>query len=394
MTTITLTGTYASGHEVPANATYVTITDTGYIGGAGLWVPGVNRYSISNAGRIDAGFKGSTGLSLTGGGYVSNGVIANTSALIEGYANGLILGSFHSGGAGTVVNYGTIANETPTAGGGGEGLGYGALLYGGGAITNGGVNETAALIKGGEAVEITGGSGAVTNFGEIDSTANGNAGVVMEGGFAGQVVNGDTTALIVGGKGILMDDFGAVTNLGTVDGDDGQGIWFIAGGSVTNGSESARNALIYGSQGAVYFYSGGSVTNFATIKGGIVSEGGPAGNASGSVTNGSATDTTALIEGYTGVTLSVLVASATGTVTNFGTITGQGSGGAQAGVVVTGGGGKVVNGSGTISGISSPAAMSPSRAACRPPTFDDFRDGRLHRRDRRADRRPLCRWPT
>jgi hypothetical protein len=134
----------------------------------------------------------------------------------------------------------------------------------------------------------------VTNFGEIDSTATGGAGVVIEGGFAGQVVNGggiDTTALIVGPQGILMDDFGAVTNLGTVEGDNGEAIWFVAGGSVTNGSESARNALIYGSQGAVYFYSGGSVTNFATIKGGIVSEGGPAGNASGSVTNGSATDT-------------------------------------------------------------------------------------------------------
>jgi hypothetical protein len=83
---------------------------------------------------------------------------------------------------------------------------------------------------------------------------------------------------------------------------------------VTNGSESARSALVYGVSGGVYLQDSGAVTNFATIKSaGVASYGVNLG--SGSVTNGAANDTTALIEGYGGVRV-----SGAGSVVNFGAI--------------------------------------------------------------------------
>ncbi len=152
-----------------------------------------------------------------------------------------------------------------------------------GAIYSGLVIETMAKVGGtGVSASL---AASIANYGTV-MAAGADYGVYLHNG--GTVINGsasDTTALIAGVRGVdALQGAAAVTNLGTIQG------------------------TAYG----LYLHSGGAVTNFGTIEGtnayGIRTGG-------GTVTNGSATDTAAVISGATGV-------NSYGTVTNFGTISG------------------------------------------------------------------------
>jgi hypothetical protein len=418
MTTKTISTTVSS-YDISSPVTTLSITSTGYIkgtgaDGVGVYTLGSGFYTIVNDGRINGvvdgvnlrtGTGGSvsngsdsyTSASITGvdygvrlfgsatvnnfgsitnknstsfrpaavylanGGSVTNGSSSDTGALIEG-VDGLWLSS----GAGVVTNYGKV---TATGGGASPGV----YMSDGGALTNGGAGDSGASIRGAAAVEIKGGSGAVTNFGSITSTADqpgvsltdggsvangtvlvatadikgadgvsvlGTAGSVknygvIEGtavdgwgvvlGVGGGVVNGSTGALVEGYGGISVPSgSGSVTNLGTilsvgVKAASGDAIGLKDGGVVTNGTSGDTSALIEGDVNVIGIYgAAGTVANFGTIRGDGNPWSGVYLQKSGSVTNGSGGDSTALIFGAFGVFL-----EAAGTVTNYGTIQGS-----------------------------------------------------------------------
>ena len=105
---------------------------------------------------------------------------------------------------------------------------------------------------------------------------------------------------------------------------------------MTNGSIQSRRAVIAGlGEGVLIRGAGGTVNNFGTIFASFASQGAGVNIDSGSVTNGSASDTTALIQGYAGVGC-----VGAGSIVNFGQIQGFGFYGA-----VLFGGGSLMNGS-------------------------------------------------
>ncbi len=125
------------------------------------------------------------------------------------------------------------------------------------------------------------------------------------------------------------------------------GVYLYSGGSVTNGAASIRSAKISGGLGVIIGEAAGTVVNFGSIQGLGASSGGAAGNGvilaqGGTVTNGTASDTTALISGAT----AVATYGRAGTVNNFGTLKGT-SAPAGVPVVYLHAGGRVTNGSAT-----------------------------------------------
>ncbi len=151
-----------------------------------------------------------------------------------------------------------------------------------------------------------------------------------------------------------------VNNRGTIEnsGTTGKGVQLLAGGTVNNlvaGSVSpsgpAGAALIAGySDGILIEFAPGTVSNLGQIEGtGTAGLGVNIFSAGGKVANGSATVTSALISGGS---TAVLINGGAGTVTNFGTITSTSSGNG----VSLHNGGSITNGSSssTAALISSP----------------------------------------
>ncbi len=92
------------------------------------------------------------------------------------------LGAVRAAG-GVIHNFGTITSFV--------------FFVGGGQITNGGVEDTTALMNGGGGIYIAGGPGTVSNFATIQAPGPGSNGVNLGGG--GVVTNGaatDTSARI------------------------------------------------------------------------------------------------------------------------------------------------------------------------------------------------------
>ena len=287
----------------------------------------------------DASIYGSRfGVQLQAGGAVNNGATGIWSAEIRGYV-GVYIGS------GTVTNFGTIFGTSQSDVGGG-----GVLLIDGGKITNGAVYDTNALIKtyGYAAVDLGGVGATLVNFGTIDGATN--KGVHSE--YGQEIINGgptDHVALIESYSAILLfgglgESAATVNNFGTIQssGAAAAGIT-IEFGEVTNGGGTDRSALIEGASGVDCFSSDDTVNNFGTVEalGGAgfygVSMGG------GTFANGSVNNSTALIEGYGGLSF-----GGTGEASNFGVIWGQGDAGGAG--VLLGGGAGLTNGSASHQG--------------------------------------------
>ena len=241
-----------------------------------------------------------------------------------------IYASFSSGSPDTIVNSGTIIQ---TYGRNVNFVGPGYTVNGFGGIFT---NVASGFMQAGQhapsvAFYLAGSYttpigiilGTVTNFGTISSSASAVGGKV-------DVINGsesNTTASLLGSVDVGGDvaDITSVRNFGTINaGNSNNGV--SAGGlGLTNGSLSDTRALVSGHNG---FSGAGLVTNFGTIIG-TVSQGV---NGAHGVTNG-----------VSGSNIGVITGSDSGVVTtgytvrNFGTITGtNGSGVALSGTLING----------------------------------------------------------
>lgn len=293
--------------------------------------------SITNYGTVASNnLANGNGINAGGAARIVNGSVADASALISGYFNGVF-----AGGTATVTNYGTIAaNGTSTALGQSS---VGVYLRSGGRIVNGGPANTSATILAPDfAVQAEHGPATVGNFGTIVGTGPIGRGVLLANG--GSVANGttqDTAATISaeGKNGVYCGGTAAstVTNMGTIAGAK-NGIALQCGGTVINGARTSTAALISGARQGVYIE--GLVPSFLANSGTIQSTGqywGVSIYLRGSVVNGGPTNPAALITGGGGVYNggianllnygSILASSrpavefvAGGAVTNYGTI--------------------------------------------------------------------------
>ena len=315
----------------PGNGIFMsagTVVNAGSITGTGVpqtgtiapFTAGVNLPSgaVSNSGRITALNPGGVGVV---GGTVLNNAAA---ALIEGYQTGFQTGyaNFATGsysGAGTVTNLGTILAI-------GSGFSTGANLSAGGSVTNGAGTATGALIEGGGTGLQFGfstatthvGVGTLTNFGTVAASGvtSGTGVELQAGGLVVNGANGSTAALIEGASGGIQAGFNNIftsggaggiataVNYGQVlqTGTNGSAINLNGGGTVINGSPGSPGAFIPGPPGSP-----------------------------GTVIPPVPADTTALIEGQSGIQVGAnsfgTAGAGIGTVSNFGTVIAGGSAG-------------------------------------------------------------------
>jgi hypothetical protein len=331
MTTKYLHGHYPGGYYLSPSYTGLDVEATARVGGAGVYA----RFftTIQNDGVINATTAQKSGIYLRAGGIVTNGSAIDTAALIEGSD-----GVFFAGVA-TIANFGTIEG-----GGSLPNMRSGVSLGQGGAITNGSAADTTALIEGFYGVSAANQPATIANFGTIkgqETILVGDGGTFVNGSAA------DTTALVYGGVFFNCANGSTITNFGTILGEV-QLNGFSMGGDFTNGSAVDTRALVKTAGSAVetgiFAPARSTITNYGTLwstQTDAVSLGGFYGE-SASCTNGSATDTTALIKGFKdGVNVGGLLND----VTNFGTIEGSGSTDVRQGGISLYGGGTVTNGS-------------------------------------------------
>ncbi len=293
-----------------------------------------NEGTVRNFGTIAGSGPQGRGVFLNAGGTVVNGSNSDTAAYI--LAAGPRPALYIGGSAGTVTNFGTIKSAGRT----------GVVLIPGGTVTNGSATDKKALISGARSgiYMRADAASAVVNFGTISGAQRSGVDVYQDG----QITNGstaDTVALIAGGTGIYLGS-GTIVNFGTVTGSLNSAIKIGEGASIINGDATHKNALISStvttSQHSALSVNLGAATinNFGTIKSASASA--IHLNNGGTIANGSAADTTALIQGST-VGSSVYVLAGQTTINNFGTIGNSASGG---GAIFLGGGGtSIVNGS-------------------------------------------------
>jgi hypothetical protein len=379
-----------------------TVMNAGTIrGGAGRYGKGAvgftNFGTVINAGLLAGGYGSSeagSGIETYAGGDVFNGdsgIIKGGSGLDEGgdgiflaagtlTNDGTILGGNASLFSGIGVAFGAyttiINNDLIYGGDGGEHGGGGARLgeegpYEGGIIIN------SSLISGGYG-SVSGGFGIVVASGSLL-----NIGVIRGG-----------SGPDAGGYGAAPGNYGQITNdgtilggTGTLIGGDGIAPAYDLFGPITDAT-ILNNGLIRGGSGSiagngVHLYDGSTVTNHGTIIGGY---GSSLGNGilinktsgfitgigpkatNGVITNGAATDTSALIIGNNGAEIQ---GTTTNSLINFASIVGRNDGvyiqqtvstasviinestgiinGGTYGVVITGTAGTIVN-LGTIRG--------------------------------------------
>jgi Ca2+-binding RTX toxin-like protein len=287
---------------------------------------------------------------LDEGGSVVNGSSTSTLASITGAGTGV----YSQSAGGSVTNFGTIQSTTGT----------GVSLHAGGGVTNGSTSVTSAQIfASGTGIFVAGGAGTVANFGTVQSTGTSSAISFANGGSVSNGAAGSTAARISGqGAGIyITGGLGTVTNFGNISSPSGTGdtavvlrgggsvtnfgtittvnpvnadVYFEVTGTVTNGSSTNHTALLSGAGSGVSMRAGrGTVTNFASITSSTAS--GVYLHSGGIVTNNAGGR-------ITGAGEAVEVAGGTGTVVNLGTI--QSTGPNNCGVALVDGGG-VTNGS-------------------------------------------------
>ncbi len=319
--TVKATGTVVNG-STAVTTSLITGSSDGISASGSI---GVTNFASIAASTFDGIFLGS-------GGSIVNGSAADTKASIIGGSGTSGSGIFVSAGAATVTNLATIS-------GGGSGIGFGnnGTVGSSGTVVNGSSAVTTAKIiggsgTGGAGIFISTGSVAVTNFATIAGAGDGiNFGANGTSVATGRVVNGstaDTSASITGYfNGVFASGAIPITNFALVKGTN-TGVFLKNGGSVTNGNANDEQASIIGGSGTIgngIFVNSGTanISNFGTI-----GTGGTGVNfgtnvttsSTGTVVNGSATDTKALI---TGSFAAIFASGGQVKVTNFGTLSGN-----------------------------------------------------------------------
>ena len=251
--TITSSGSVtatASGADAidGGSGTSWSITSYGAIAsslGYGVYLTGTGS-SILNSGSIS----GQGAVHLVTGGSVTNyssGTIKATGT--TGYS---AIAGVQISGSGAVNNYGTISAAS---------TGYGVSLDNGGTVTNSG-----SITGGEDGVIIQGSTGQINNTGKITATVD--DGVSLWAG--GSIVNGvgGSISAPTAGAGIYLTNVaGSIQNDGAISGKS-YGAYLSAGGSVTNGANSASASMSGGSYGVYVKGAAGTVTNAGTISGG------------------------------------------------------------------------------------------------------------------------------
>ena len=273
----------------------------------------------------------SGGVNLTNPAYASPLTISATGAVVASFTSASAVYGPSSGGPWRVVNHGSVEETGSNS--------FGINLTDGGFVSNGG-GVTASFV----AINITGLRGTVVNSGTVDSPGSNGTGIILHDG--GSVSNsGDVTGA---GTGIFITgSAGAVNNLGTVDSEAPlyrSGVYLGNGGRVTNGSHSDTSALIEAQWTGVDLTSGGSLINFGTIES-LGTMSGTLGHKGlavfmphgGDVVNHGLIEAANFTAIYIGGSLGAPVSGAVGTVTNSGTVESTGRTGIalDAGGVVT-----------------------------------------------------------
>ena len=335
----------------------------GGIGGAGVSLR--NGSTATNVGTI-AGGGGGNGAGKGGAGiYLAAGAALTNQGMIGGGYGGSGTGGIHNvvgvGGAGALLNGGTLTNDNTIAGGYSEGgnryAGSGVVLLAGTLINTGmivggyspdgnGIGDGG--VRYGEGVYLAASASLLNAGGTIVGGSNpgpagGEAGdgVFMAAGaslvLAGVVIGG--VAEVNSGAGVYLSDGGSLDNTGTVIGgaNGGTGIDLAHGGTLTNagtiigGSSATSPGVGFGF--GVVLSAGGLLINTAFITGGQglvasgagldMANGGTATNSAGATITGGAGSS---IGGSSGAGADV----DGGTLTNAGTVLGgiDSSGGA------------------------------------------------------------------
>lgn len=332
-------GTVINAGSVSGPGNYaVTLDGGGSVANTGSLVGGEDGVRImgalgdvKNSGLIKATVD--DGIGMFAGGSVTN----DTGGTITG-AGPIGAGIFITGGTGTVMNSGSIADA--------DHLG---ILLASGKITNTATGSISGSIAG---VTINAGTGTVTNDGSIVSTAASGAGVDFE---AGGVANTGHGSVSGGNFGVFIGGgTGTVTNSGKITGTIYDGVILVHGGTIAN----QVGGTISGGGSGVFLATTATATNGGSITGsgtGADFEGG------GGFTNDSGGS-------VSGGDFGIFVTGGLGAVTNSGSITGahgvalQAGGsvvnkalatinGGVAGVLVQGGSATLTN-SGTVKATS------------------------------------------
>ena len=271
-----------------------TINNYNYISGGRQ---GIYTYyrpaTVINKGLISAYGTNGVGIILSAGGRVTN----------DGTVFGDVGGVKIQGANATLANYGTIKNRASAP--------FGVSLDGflGNFVTNTGYIE--------DNVIETGAPGTLVNSGTIvGSVSIGHSGIVTNG------VSGSTAAQIDGFFTNITGGVGTITNYGTISGFF-EGVDLSAGGVVNNAQPGAVITTGNSGQEGIFIggYTQGTVTNLGTVEvNGSVGVAVNLATAGGTLTNGSTSVSTALIEFATQTEGFGVYSSPVASITNYGTI--------------------------------------------------------------------------
>jgi hypothetical protein len=193
------------------------------------------------------------------------------SLLNEGYVSGYQTGVFIEGSAGSITNQGTIEGTGLQSGTFGTiGPGSGIYLTSGGFVENSGLIMAANTSAAGNAIAVIGGSGTVVNnSGTIDSFGDNGYGVDFLAG--GSVTNNGTG--YIGGGVYINGAAGSVVNFGAIEDAGAKGINLEDGGTVVDsGTIAGATAIAFGGAGSNLLELEGRYS----ITGGVVGSAGAA----------------------------------------------------------------------------------------------------------------------
>lgn len=268
----TITGTSAGIQlDKPETQVSLTVASTGVVYGSTYGVRGgFYPWTIDNQGVIAGSFHNySFGINLYGGGSITNGSSTNSTAVISGDTDGILVNS----GAATITNYGAIDQPLAVA------LGASITLMGGGTI----INERNAMIEGHTGIDTSAGA-TIINDGTVEGANDGTLaslypfpGPGIDQGGGGIIIN---NGIVLGGIVTSWDS--TIFNGGSISSNTagvtlGPGATLINAGAITGGTASVVFAgddhlvVDWGSHfnGSFQFLGGGNALDLVAPNGTI-----------------------------------------------------------------------------------------------------------------------------